>query len=39
MFIKLRNLFMRPDAHVVSRELGRSGQTLLLQVDGMVCDI
>ena len=39
MRLKTRNLFVRPQAHVISVESAEDGQTLRLQVDGMVCDV
>ncbi len=37
--LRPRNLFVRPDARVVSTEPGKGGQTVRLRIDGMVCDI
>jgi len=39
MRLKPRNLFVKPWASVVSLEPAEGGQTVRLQVDGMVCDI
>ena len=39
MRIKPGNLFLQPRARVVWLEPAAGGQTIRLQVDGMVCDI
>ncbi len=39
MSIKLRNLFVFPEAQVVSLESDESGQTIRLQVRGMICGL
>ncbi len=39
MLVKPRNLFVQPRARVLSLDPGAGGQTLRLQVDGMVCGI
>ncbi len=39
MSIKLRNLFVFPEAQVVSLESDEKGQTVRLQVRGMICGL
>ena len=39
MPLMLHNLFVRPQARIAPIEPAGGGQTLRLQVDGMVCDI